>query len=109
MATGNPLSMQVLDALSRGDRIGAIKLVRQAGGTGLKAAMRAIEAQAGHVSSAPKPGAATSPNASQARALLQERRPPTVAMGDPPGQLRWLLVVAGLLAAAAWLGFSGGF
>ena len=40
---------------------------------------------------------------------LQPRRSPTVEMGDPPGQLRWLLVVAGLLAAATWLGFSDGF
>ena len=29
MATGNPLSMQVLEALARGDRLGAIKLMRE--------------------------------------------------------------------------------
>ena len=46
MATGNPLSMQVLEALARGDKLGAIKLMREAGAPNLKAALQAIEAQA---------------------------------------------------------------
>jgi hypothetical protein len=34
-------------------------------------------------------------------------RPPTVEQGDPPGQLRWLLIVLALLALGLWFAFGG--
>jgi hypothetical protein len=39
---------------------------------------------------------------------IQAQRPPTVAMGDPPGQLRWVLIVLALLAIAGWMVFGVG-
>ena len=106
MATGNPLSMQVLEALARGDKLGAIKLMREAGAPNLKAALRAIEAQAANV--APKPGTPTRPKEAPAARQAMRARTPAVAMGDPPGQLRWLLAMLALLAAAGWMLFNRG-
>lgn len=106
MTAGNPLSMQVLEALARGDKLGAIKLMREAGAPNLRAALQAIEAQASAASQARKLGPPALPNGAPARPAMQPRTP-TVAMGDPPGQLRWLLVVVALLVAAAWIAFGG--
>jgi hypothetical protein len=39
--------------------------------------------------------------------LASRTRPPTVAQGDPPGQLRWVLIVLALLAGAVWYVFGG--
>ncbi len=107
MATGNPLSMQVLEALARGDKLGAIKLMREAGAPSLKAALQAIEAQAANAARASKPDAPALPKEAPARQAMRTRTP-TVAMGDPPGQLRWLLIVVALLMAAVWIVFNGG-
>lgn len=104
---GNPLSKQVLDALARGDKLGAIKLMREAGAPDLRSALEAIEAQAAKVPRARKPDAAAHPQAAPPRQVKQARTP-TVAMGDPPGQLRWFLVVIALLMAAIWIAFNGG-
>lgn len=94
-------------ALQEGRVIEAIKIVRGANpGLDLaraKAAMQRMQAQAAVDDKVSGPLAGGKPPLP-----APSRRPPTVEMGDPPGQLRWLLVVAGLLAAAAWFGFGGG-
>ena len=97
-----------VQALQQGRLIEAIKVIRSANpGLDLaraKAVMERMQSQAR--SAVADVDAGSVPRKSQMP--RQPRRSPTVAMGDPPGQLRWLLVVAGLLAAAAWLGFGGG-
>ena len=40
--------------------------------------------------------------------VARSTRPPTVEQGDPPGQLRWLLIVLALLALGIWFAFGGG-
>lgn len=98
-------------ALQQGRLIEAIKLIRAANpGLDLaraKAVMERMQAQARsasaglHVDKEPLAAA-------RASMPLQSRRPPTVEMGDRPGQLRWVLLVAALLAAAVWVGFGSG-
>jgi hypothetical protein len=94
-------------ALQEGRVIEAIKIVRGANpGLDLaraKAAMQRMQVQAAVDDKVPGSFAVGKPSLP-----TPAQRPPTVEMGDPPGQLRWLLVVAGLLAAAAWFGFGGG-
>ena len=96
-------------ALQQGRLIEAIKVIRTANpGLDLaraKAVMERMQSQAR--SAVADVDAGSAPR--KAQMPLQSRRSPTVEMGDPPGQVRWLLVVAGLLAAATWLGFGGGF
>lgn len=98
-----------VQALQQGRLIEAIKVIRTANpGLDLaraKTVMERMQAQAR--SAAANVDASSLPR--KASMPLQPRRSPTVEMGDPPGQLRWLLVVAGLVAAAIWLGFGGGF
>ena len=97
-------------AFQQGRMIEAIKLIRGANpGLDLaraKAVMQRMQSQAHAAVDDKLPG----PLAGGKPSLpAPSRRPPTVEMGDPPGQLRWVLVVAGLLAAAAWFAFGGGF
>ena len=98
-----------VQAMQQGRLIEAIKVIRAANpGLDLaraKAVMERMQAQARSAAPDVDAGAVMR----KASMPLQARRSPTVEMGDPPGQLRWLLVVAGLLAAATWLGFGGGF
>lgn len=95
-------------ALQQGRVIEAIKLIRGANpGLDLaraKAVMQRMQAQA-HSAVEHKRAGPVAPGKPSLPA--PSRRPPTVEMGDPPGQLRWLLLVATLLAAAVWLGFGG--
>ena len=95
-------------ALQQGRVIEAIKLIRGANpGLDLaraKAVMQRMQAQA-HVAAADAGGGVV--RVSKAAMPLQQHRPPTVAMGDPPGELRWLLLVVALVAAAVWIGFGG--
>lgn len=92
-------------ALQQGRVIEAIKLIRTANpGLDLaraKAVMERMQAQAR--AAAAGEGAMVSGKPAM---QVQSRRPPTVAMGDPPGQLRWLLLVVAMILAAAWVGFG---
>lgn len=96
-----------VQALQQGRLIEAIKVIRTANpGLDLaraKAVMERMQSQAR--SAVADVDAASAPR--KAQMPLQPRRSPTVEMGDPPGQVRWLLLVATLLAAAVWLGFGG--
>jgi hypothetical protein len=96
-------------ALQQGRLIEAIKLIRTANpGLDLaraKAVMEHLQAQA---QSSPAPVARADVSvAEKAQQRMHAPRPPTVEMGDPPGQLRWLLVVVAMVAAAAWIGYGG--
>jgi len=102
-------------ALQQGRMIEAIKLIRSANPgldlTRAKAALERLQAQA----KAQVHGKAVAPDDGDdgdapVRVVSSgpSRRPPTVEMGDPPGQLRWLLVVVVLLSAAVWMLFGGG-
>lgn len=95
-------------AFQQGRMIEAIKLIRGANpGLDLvraKAVMERMQAQARAATAGLEPPAR---GAGKAMLPLQSRRPPTVAMGDPPGQLRWLLIVLGLIAAGVWVAFDG--
>lgn len=99
-----------IQALQDGRVIEAIKLIRTANpGLDLaraKAVMDKMQAQARSTATDVDAGPVAPIKASMP---VQPRRTPTVQMGDEPGQLRWLLVVAGLLAAVLWLGFGAGF
>lgn len=114
------LAAQVMQALARGDKIAAVKLVREAGVGSLREAMQYVEAQAVSRNPAVKEGlqrAAQGAAAdlhglqsharSAAQALPAHNRTPTVVMGEAPGHLRWVMIVLGLLALAAWLAFGG--
>ena len=94
-------------ALQQGRVIEAVKLIRGANpGLDLaraKGMLERMQAQAHTHTAVGDAGIA----ACKPSLPLQSRRPPTVAMGDPPGQLRWLLIVVALVAAAAWIGFGG--
>lgn len=160
MATGGQLPMQVIAALARGDKLQAAKLLREAGGRGLKEALDAIERQSrpqamhaggddvasnavaqvripetarqamrdGQAIEAIRQVRAANPGmdlaaakraadalraatvdagpVAKSHALLlraSAERPPTVAPGDAPGGLRWILLVLGLVALAVWL------
>ena len=93
-------------ALQQGRLIEAIKLIRAANpGLDLaraKAVMERMQAQARTAVAE-----ATPVDAARSAVRARPQRPPTVAMGDPPGQLRWLLVVVAALVAAAWIVFDG--
>lgn len=109
------LATQVMQALARGDKIAAAKLVRQAGVGSLREAMQYVEAQAatrapaasGKIQRAAADLHGLQPHArSAAQALHAHNRTPTVVMGETPGQLRWVMIVLGLLALAVWLAFG---
>ena len=106
---GITLPDAAIQAFQQGRMIEAIKLVR-ASNPGLnlaraKAAMEHLQrAQGSGVGAAAgKLGEAHRPAPLQARAT----RPPTVEQGDPPGQLRWLLIVLALVAGGVWFAFGG--
>lgn len=105
---GIQLPDAAIQAFRGGRMIEAIKLVRAANpGLDLaraKAAMehlqrtqRASMDVARHPENAPRPPPAP---------LAGRTRPPTVAQGDPPGQLRWILIVLALVAGAVWYVFA---
>ena len=129
MAIDEALATQVLQALARGDRIAAVKLVRQMSGSSLRDAVQFVEAQAagargralkqdmqraaaGGVPPPRIPPVRDERHGLQAharnemQALRAHDRTPTVEMGDAPGGPRWLLPVLCLLVLVAWLAFA---
>ena len=118
----SPLTPQMQDALQRGDIRALMQAVRASGASiDLPAARRALQAQlraqaqqqaAGRLDDAQATTRAAADAAQAARQSMAEvvhrrKRPPTVEMGDRPGETRWVLIVAVLLALAVWLGFGG--
>ncbi|QIL19929.1 hypothetical protein [Thermomonas sp. HDW16] len=95
-------------ALQQGRVIEAIKLIRGANpGLDLTRAKQVMQRMQAQAHSAVAEAGVRSIGGSKPSLQLHSRRPPTVAMGDPPGQLRWLLLVVALLVAAVWIGFGG--
>lgn len=122
MATSHtPLPDEAVAAFARGDLLAAIKAIRKAGPIDLASAKRAIEAHARELAAQQthrprQPGNANATSqASDARRASRAHAPasmlgdrtPTVAAGDAPGSLRWVLAVLALLAAAVVLGVLG--
>lgn len=115
------LAKQVMQALARGDRTGAAGLLRAAGMPAMRQALDQFKVQAENERQALKAlgdsaHAAVDKIGSQGarvqaqgalQALRSHRHPPTVEMGETPGSLRWMMIVLGLLALAAWLAFGG--
>ena len=130
MSTSKPtLPPELQQALQRGDVLSAMKALRGISGMDLQAAKRAFEQQvrtqvqqqadAGRQAAGDKRAQAEkaleamadkgrSPVRSAAHVITQQTRPPTIVMGDRPGDMLWVLIVAALLAAAVWVGFGGG-
>ena len=107
---GIQLPDAAIQAFQHGRMIEAIKLVRAANpGLDLARAKAAME----HLQRAQRSAAGTTAGqagvASHRAPATQVRstRPPTVERGDPPGQLRWLLIVLALLGAGVWYAFGG--
>jgi hypothetical protein len=99
-----------VQAFREGRMIEAIKLIRTANpGLDLTRAKAAMERLQASQRAAAGDGTVRPREQAPAKAALRahDERPPTVAMGDAPGQLRWVLLVLFLLAAAAWIGFGG--
>ena len=123
------LSQEEVDALLRGDKIGAVKLIREATGGDLKSAMAMVQTYVqqvadaekqrqrvrtddGHGEVSSKRGAELSDHLSKGisegraeiEALMNKTRPPTVMPGDgATNQWVWLLI--GIVAFAGWLFF----
>ena len=113
MNTSKEVPVAVAAALARGDKAGAIRLLRDASGGDLKGALALVqrmmaEAQATNgagtgMAEKPRTPEPQSMQAAERRtaALFDEKRTPTVMPGDRPlrGTL-WLLV--GLMGAVVW-------
>ena len=96
-------------AFQQGRLIEAIKLIRTANpGLDLARAKTAMLRMQADARTAVADEVADAVDHGRPATQATSRRPPTVAMGDPPGQLRWLLVVVALLVAATWIAFGGG-
>ena len=111
MAVNKAVAAQIVEALARGDKLGAIKLARQAGVGSLKEAATLIESMSGNDAQgiqlrvqkalAGEHGQHTHAQSMQAARQANNRRP-TVVMGDRPGAMRWVLVALGLAGLAVW-------
>ena len=119
--TSQQVPPSVIAALQRGDKMGAIKLLREASGGDLKSAMAMIQNLAGRMAeqqnggsdqsgdhSGPHHlGATAAQIASRAETIsvMSKSHPPTVMPGDgATNQWVWLLI--GVVALAAWVFFG---
>lgn len=111
MNTPQQVPQAVLDALQRGDTIGAVKLLREASGGDLKSALAlvqkiAAQAQTGEADVARAAKHAHEPQSmreshQRTEAVMHGKRTPTVMPGDGGNRgMVWLLL--GVVAAAAW-------
>jgi hypothetical protein len=130
MSNPQEIPKSVVEALLRGDKIGAIKLIREATGGDLKGAMAIIQTYAqqmdaankqrdrirtddGHGEVSSKRGAELSDHLSKGLsegraerdALMKKTRPPTVMAGDGTSH-HWVWLLLGILAIAAWAYFG---
>lgn len=108
---GIQLPDAAIQAFQQGRMIEAIKLIRTANpGLDLARAKAAMEHLQQRAQRSAAGGTAGPSEALQHRSPAvhaRATRPPTVAQGDPPGQLRWVLIVLALLAAGLWFAFGG--
>lgn len=114
---GEHLVQRVRSALAQGDQAGAIALLRGAGLPAIRQAIGELRALPAEEQRAIKlllgqAAAGAADVAEEAKriprpALRDHPRTPTVEMGERPGSLRWVMIVLGLLALAAWLAFGG--
>ena len=116
-----PLTPQMQEALQRGDIRALMQALRaQGSAVDLQAARQALARQVREAQQHGGAGALQVPPVARgaveaareakqdaAHALRQRRRPSTVEMGDRPGEMRWMLLVAALLALAVWVVFGG--
>ena len=116
--TSQQVPQSVIDALRRGDKMGAIKSLREASGGDLKSAMAMIQNlamqqnggngdQSGDHSGPHHLGATAAQIASRAETIsvMSKSHPPTVMPGDgATHQWAWLLI--GVVALAAWVFFG---
>lgn len=130
MSNPREIPQEVVAALMRGDKIGAIKLIREATGGDLKGAMAMIQTYAqqmgdaekqrqrirtddGHGEVSSKRGAELSDHLSKGiseghaerDALLNKTRPPTVSPGDG-ATYQWVWLLLCVVAIAAWFFFG---
>ena len=105
---GVVLPEDALLAFQQGHLLEAIKRIRRANpGLDLaraKAVMGRMQANAARTTGTE---AADTRKKDARMPAMGQKRPPTVTKGDPPGQVRWLLIVLALLASAAWIVFAG--
>ena len=130
MSHPQDIPKSVVDALIRGDKIGAVKLIREATGGDLKGAMAMVQTYAqqmgdadkqrqriraddGHGEVSSKRGAELSDHLSKGlsesradmEALMNTTRPPTVMPGDAATH-QWVWLLLGIVALAAWFFFG---
>lgn len=111
MVEHSPVVTQIMEALARGDKMTAIRLARQVSGGSLQDAVAFVESRSGAVGGKIAQAAHAvvdqdgqrSHAQSVEHAIRANNRKPTVAMGDAPGNLRWVMIALGLLALAVWL------
>lgn len=113
MNTSKEVQRAVAEALARGDKVEAIKRLREAGGGDLKGTLALVQRMMAEAQASNGAGAGTAdkprtpePQSMQAAerrtaALFDEKRTPTVMPGDHPGRgVLWLLIV--LMCAVVW-------
>ncbi len=113
MNTSKEVQRAVAEALARGDKVEAIKRLREASGGDLKGALALVQRLAAEAQASKGAGTGTAdrprtpePQSMQAAerrtaALFDEKRTPTVMPGDHPGRgVLWLVIV--LTGAAVW-------
>lgn len=117
MGVQSDVPQAVIDALLRGDKMEAIKLLREATGGDLKSAMEMVQQVAAQVQAAKRSGAHSGPhhqeetagqreNRERTETLLSSQRTPTVMPGDRGGRGLLIWLVIALALAAAWILFA---
>lgn len=114
MNTTSQVQRAVVEALARGDKAGAIKLLRDATGGDLRGALALVQRLAAEAQAAKMDGTGTAdrprtpePQSMQAAerrtaALFDQKRTPTVMPGDHPGRgVLWLMIV--LMGVVVWV------